>query len=123
MVFTSYFAKLRALNSKGIVPISIACYKPKWFKGWSAEVLAPHPDLLIQFKTFHNEEAYADEFRGVILANLNPHKVVQDLQKLAGKGKDFALLCYENPTTFCHRHLVADWLNENGIKCVEFTEV
>ena len=24
-----------------------------------------------------------------------------------------ALVCYEKPSDFCHRHLVAKWINEN----------
>ena len=31
-----------------------------------------------------------------------------------------ALICYEKPTDFCHRHLVADWFNKNGILCEEW---
>jgi SAM-dependent methyltransferase len=34
-----------------------------------------------------------------------------------------ALICYEKPSDFCHRHLVADWLNENGIECKEWEEI
>lgn len=30
-----------------------------------------------------------------------------------------ALLCYEKPDDFCHRHLVADWLRKNGYECEE----
>ena len=33
-----------------------------------------------------------------------------------------ALVCYEKPSDFCHRHLVADWFNKNGIECKEFTK-
>ena len=36
------------------------------------------------------------------------------------KDIDIALLCYEKPDDFCHRHLVADWLNKNGYKCEEY---
>ena len=30
-----------------------------------------------------------------------------------------ALICYEKPSEFCHRHLVADWLKEYGIEVEE----
>ena len=30
------------------------------------------------------------------------------------------LLCYEKRGDFCHRHLVADWLNKNGFNCEEW---
>lgn len=36
---------------------------------------------------------------------------------------DIALICYEKPSDFCHRHLVADWLIKNGFKCREWSEV
>lgn len=40
------------------------------------------------------------------------------------KGLDYhpniVLLCYEKPTDFCHRHLVAQWLIENGFECKEY---
>lgn len=35
-------------------------------------------------------------------------------------GKDIALICYEKPSDFCHRHLVAEWLNQNGYRCDEW---
>ena len=28
--------------------------------------------------------------------------------------RDIALVCYEKPEEFCHRHLVADWLRKYG---------
>ena len=34
--------------------------------------------------------------------------------------EDIALVCYEKPGDFCHRHLVADWLNEAGYQCEEY---
>jgi hypothetical protein len=47
------------------------------------------------------------------LANLDPYQVVADLQELAG-GAEPVLLCWERPpfsaTNFCHRRLVAAWL-------------
>jgi len=33
---------------------------------------------------------------------------VKDLQKM---GDNVVLLCFETPDKFCHRHLVATWLN------------
>ena len=30
--------------------------------------------------------------------------------------------CYEKPSDFCHRHLVADWLNKNGVECKELED-
>lgn len=61
---------------------------------------------------------YVKRFAEEILAKLDPPKVVADLEKLAG-GAEPVLLCWEkptdrvkDPTTFCHRAIVAEWLGE-----------
>ena len=44
---------------------------------------------------------------------LTPQKVVEDL-------KDGSImLCYEGPGKFCHRHLVAEWIQSNTGVIVE----
>ena len=44
--------------------------------------------------------------------------VIKDL-KLLVPNKSIALICYEKPEDFCHRHLVAKWFSENGVNCKE----
>lgn len=61
------------------------------------------------------------------LADLDPRKVVADLTSLAG-GAEPVLLCYEKPpfteTNWCHRRLVAAWLEkELAIEVPEFEPV
>ena len=47
------------------------------------------------------------------LKPLTVESVLTDLDNLASGGLDkVILLCYEKPTDFCHRHLVADWINK-----------
>lgn len=42
------------------------------------------------------------------------------LRRVEGHGHDdIALICYEKPSDFCHRHLVAQWLRDNGFGCSE----
>ena len=54
-----------------------------------------------------------------------------DLYKLAYGGKTLtkdssefhvALVCYETPEKFCHRHLVSKWLQDNNIDCAEWID-
>ena len=54
-----------------------------------------------------------------VLNKLDPHRVVEHLYEIS-RGKDVALVCYEAPDKFCHRHLVADWLTNAGYKCEEY---
>ena len=35
-------------------------------------------------------------------------------------GTEIALICYEKPENFCHRHLVAEWLQEAGYQVQEY---
>lgn len=67
------------------------------------------------------EDSYIQMYNGQVLARLNPGGVVKMIEQLSG-GRDCALLCYEKPGDFCHRHLIADWLNKSlGIGVEEFS--
>ena len=45
---------------------------------------------------------------------LDPEQVLKELEGFSGVSEDnIILLCYEKTGTFCHRHLVADWFNQN----------
>jgi uncharacterized protein (DUF488 family) len=48
---------------------------------------------------------------------------MEDLQRITGIDdlNKVILICYEKPSDFCHRHLVAKWFIENGINCEEFS--
>lgn len=114
-IYTSYYGNVKKLRAAGVVPISISRYPAK-FANVTIElkILAPTSDMLKM-----EEDEYKVKF-AAILNRLDPNKVLQAIDLLAG-GKDCALLCYERPDEFCHRHLVAKWLNSNaGTKIKEF---
>ena len=50
-----------------------------------------------------NNRYYVEEFYNQVLSKLDPEKVYNDLD-------GSVLLCYESNTQFCHRHIVAAWL-------------
>lgn len=41
MIYTSYFAKLKELEKHNIIPISICCKAPDWYKWLQYKKLAP----------------------------------------------------------------------------------
>ena len=114
-IYTSYFAKLKKLP-KNIVPISICGKAPDWYKGIQYKVLAPKYGFFMEWKQNHDNEFYIEHFKSEVLDLLDADEVVERLSQLS-EGKDIALICYEKPSDFCHRHLVAEWL---GIE--EWTE-
>ena len=132
MIYTSYFAKLKSLPDY-IVPISICCKAPDWYTGLQYKKLAPKYDFFMKWKENHDNDYYIKCFNEQVLDKLNAQKVVQELNNLIdgimlnpkifhdqSLIPDIAIICYEKPGDFCHRHLVADWLNKNGFRCEEW---
>lgn len=90
--------------------ISIARRAPKGWVGPGLGSLAPgHWFRTTDLKVYR--ELYAKEILGV----LDPKAIVARAQELAGDAEP-VLLCWEKPpfteTNFCHRRLVADWLEQ-----------
>ena len=50
-----------------------------------------------------NNKFYIEEYYKHVLSKLNPEKVYSELD-------NSILLCYEDNSDFCHRHIVASWL-------------
>ena len=120
-IFTSYFAKMKKLPND-VVPIAICGKAPAWYNGLQYKTLAPTYNILMKYKGDHNEAYYVEHFNAEVLGHLKAENVVEALKKLSGNAEKIALLCYEKPTDFCHRHLVAKWLNDNGYTCEEWKE-
>ncbi len=115
--YTSYFGKLGALYECGIVPICIARGIPKFYRGAVEQSVAPYGWML---KDGITREEYIDAYKHKVLTNINPIEFLKKCEEIS-KGKDVALLCYEKPSDFCHRHLLAEWLeNETGVEIQEF---
>lgn len=116
-IYTSYFSNGAKLNKAGIVMIGIALYPPKWFTGQSVKYVSPSCDILHNAKS---NEDYIQRFNTEILAKRDPKVFLYNIERMAN-GKDIALCCFEKPDEFCHRHLVADWLNKKlGLNIEEF---
>lgn len=131
MIYTSYFANLKNIPS-GIICYSIAGENPKWYteiedyRHRTCPRLAPRRTWWNEWHDRFSENPNSDEskawysgkYRATVLNGLNADAFVRML--CDHNDNDICLLCYEKPEDFCHRRLVSDWLNENGISCVEF---
>lgn len=123
MIYTSYFAQLRNLP-ENVIPISICAKTPDWYKGLQYKRLAPKYDFFMEWKKNHDNDYYIKCFKEQVLDKLDATNVVLDLSRLVygfnvGEN-DIALICYEKPSDFCHRHLVAQWLKDGGFDCREW---
>ena len=125
MIYTTYFGKLKKLP-KHIHPISICGKAPDWWTGKQYKKLAPKYDFFMKWKETHDNDYYIKHYENEVLKSLNAVEVVANLKHLCEESTysnvDIALVCYEKPEDFCHRHLVSKWLNNNGFECKEWSE-
>ena len=122
MIYTSYFAKLREVRDTGLVPVSIAQRKPRGVEVLSYKKLAPPWALVKEYKQSGDTLLYTRVYFDTILNKLNQYQVISELV-LCASSSNIVLICYEKPEDFCHRHLVAQWLNRILPKGEEVTEL
>ncbi len=136
MIFTTYFAKLKSLPSNTI-PISICGKAPNWHKGLQYKKLAPKYQFFMEWKKNHDNDYYIRCFTEQVLDTIDIDTVLNDIWNLlpaevqaycklfncpfwANPNWHILLVCYEKPTDFCHRHLVAEWMKTHNIPVKEW---
>ena len=122
-IYTSYFANKifkKMSDDKLRIPVcaDLQNYTYNPFTRWYKE-LAPDIEVLYQFKKIrHKTKSIKNWFTREYYRKLDSMKesgdllgYVKELQNLC-KYNDVFLLCYEKPNEFCHRHLLAEYLNK-----------
>ena len=99
VMMTSYYGNLKQIPP-GMVPVAISVGIPAWYKGRREERLAPTRPMLKM-----SRREYDPQFRA-ILERLDPRELYESL------GANAVLLCWEKPNLWCHRRLVAEWLEQ-----------
>ena len=102
-MWTSYYA----ISGKLPTAVSIAARAPAGYLGREYKKLAPKYHFFAEYKKTGDTEKYTRCYHEEVLAKLDPLEVFAEL------GKDAVLLCYEKSGDFCHRRLVAEWLEKN----------
>lgn len=83
------------------------------------KALAPSWSIFKDYKETYDTEVYEKRFVNEVLPNINLKHKLKEWQEISGNDK-FALLCYETPNDFCHRHIVAEAFNEIGFEVKEY---
>ena len=92
--------------------VAISLGVPRGWRGARCTVLAP-PRPLIKIM---DPETFIPLYKAQVLDKLDPHKIIKDLG-----GDNFILLCWEAPGEFCHRRVVAAWIQKHtGVLVKEF---
>ena len=121
-IATGYFARAKAYAEQGYALISIARRTP-WFIAkeltvYSLSELAP-TDEILDLKD--NPQEYCKRFREEVLGRANSQELLRKMELIARQenANGVVLMCYEAPDKFCHRHLVAKWLEVETGKMIE----
>lgn len=127
-IYTSYFAQTKKLEELNIQPISVALYTPDWFNNPIMYRLVPPASILHNFKDIKRnisgdllsskeellqaQKQYSIEYITMILKNQDPKHILEMINQWSC-GKDVALCCFEKAGDFCHRQIIAGWLNKH----------
>jgi len=106
-IYTSNYA--RHGNNPNAIAISLTV--PEWYEGTRLEYLAPKSDMVGKIRKGsenYNQRKYTREYLDLLKGrNVQPQKLVDSLPD------GTILLCYESPGDFCHRRLLADWIERH----------
>lgn len=110
-VFTSCFKFAKGLDSSRFFVVSISRFPPRGFQGYCCYDFAPSADLLKRFKGGLSQYHYGVRYRRDVLDRVDVHRVFEGLARLAC-GRDIVLCCFEPAFDFCHRRLLARYVQE-----------
>ena len=121
-IYTSYFSNKRLKNKEGIrisICLNMQGYTFYHYNRWYKE-LAPNLEIFKKYKSIGNKtQSTKNWFTREYVRKLDELRnkdrlegYVDELKKLV-QYNDVYLLCYEKPLEFCHRHVLAEYLNNN----------
>ena len=110
-IYTSCFNYAKRLDSSKFFVVSISRFPPKWFQGYKCFEFAPSAELLRRFKGGLSKYHYGLVYRHEVLESIDVHHVFEGLARLAC-GRDIVLCCFEPAYEFCHRRLLARYVQE-----------
>lgn len=103
MIQTSYFAN-RAIREAGLRLVAISLDVPRGFQCERYPLLAPTRAMISLSHECRTDE-YTEQYTSQVLSHLDAQKVYEELDGAV-------LLCWETAGKFCHRRLVAEWLEQ-----------
>lgn len=74
-----------------------------WWNEW-------HEKFKGCYESDESKTWYGEKYRSTVLDTLDPMDILFEIKEFAGDSNAY-LLCYETPEKFCHRHMLAAWLN------------
>lgn len=112
MIYTGYYSKIKEYADSGLILLSISRTKPEFAKSCiDIPQLFPSDKILWDHKKGKIDEM---EYTSKYLDQLNELGVDRIIKMIQIFGDNVVLLCWESPEKFCHRHILADYINKNS---------
>lgn len=116
MIYTSYFANINNIP-KDFKLVSIARSKLETNKRIICElsIFAPSKELLLEMKSNKISELnYTIRYITQLLNDKSVDSIARALKTLyKSNERNCVFLCWEGKNKFCHRHILAEYLNIN----------
>ena len=117
MIYTGYYSKMKEYADLGLTLLSISRTKPEFAKSCiDIPQLFPSNKILWDYKKGKIDEM---EYTSKYLDQLNELGVDKIIKMIQIFGDNVVLLCWESPEKFCHRHILADYINKNSCVVIE----
>lgn len=116
---TGYYSKIKTYTENGYTPYSVSVSVPSFVCCDTIQSLVPPYDLLKRYKSGEiTELQYRKEYFEIL--TIRQKQVLKDLINILTKTPNIVILCWERKGKFCHRHLIAEFLNERfGLNITE----
>ncbi len=114
MLYTSYFGRVKNMNPDLLFAVTAS--KPEFFNGKHLKCVAPDYKWVDDYKHGRiTDLQYTNLYINYL--NNNKENIISQIKSLPDNSM---LLCYEVNGKFCHRHILAKWLRQNGILIEEY---
>ena len=117
MIYTGYYSKIKEYADSGLTLLSISRTKPEFAKSCiDIPQFFPSDKILWDYKKGKIDDM---EYTSKYLDQLNELGIDRIIKTIQIFGDDVVLLCWESPEKFCHRHILANYINRNSDLVVE----
>lgn len=124
MLYTTYFAKMDKIPDD-CIKLIITRFPPKWLDTskypdtFIIKQLAPSQELLLRYKKDNNWDEYVVNFYEEMNYREDMVYALNSLRVALKSSRDVCLICYEKDYTKCHRSLIGQYFEEEGVKWEE----
>lgn len=121
MLYTTYFSKIKDIP-EDYIKLIITRFPPKWLdiskhpETYVIKQLSPSQELLLKYKEDNNWDEYVVDFYEEMNFREDMVFALSRLRIALKSGRNVCLICYEKDHTKCHRSLIGQYFEEEGIE-------